>query len=139
MAGNLTFAMIKPGAVSRNLVGQIISMIEGGGFRIVAIKKVQLVKSDISKFYEEHVGKEFFEDLEQFMTSGPVFPIVLEKDNAVLDFRTLLGNTDPFIADEGTIRKLFATAKNRNACHGSDSDENAIREMTFFFNKLELL
>ena len=139
MSGNLTFAMIKPGAVSRNLVGKITTMMEEGGFRIVAIKKVQLVKSDIAKFYAEHVGKEFFEDLESFMTSGPVYPIVLEKENAVADFRKLLGVTDPIIAEEGTIRKLFATAKNRNACHGSDSDENALRELGFFFNKLELL
>lgn len=139
MAGNVTFAMIKPGAVSRNLVGKIVNMMENEGFRVVAIKKVQLVKSDISKFYEEHVGREYFEDLEYFMTSGPVFPVVLEKENAVVDFRTLLGVTDPEAAEEGTIRKLYATAKNRNACHGSDSDENALRELGFFFNKLELL
>lgn len=139
MVGDLTFAMIKPGAVSRNLVGKIVSMMENDGFRIVAIKKVQLVKTDISKFYAEHVGKDFFDDLETFMTSGPVFPIVLQKENAVADFRKLLGSTDPIIAEDGTIRKLFATAKNRNACHGADSDENALRELGFFFNKLELL
>lgn len=139
MANNLTFAMIKPDSVSKNLVGKIIALIEENGFRVVAVKKLQLTKEDISKFYAEHIGKLFFEDLEYFMTSGPVFPLVLEKSNAVADFRKLLGVTDPEIAEEGTIRKLYATAKNRNACHGADSNENALRELGFFFNKLELL
>ena len=139
MAENLTFAMIKPGSVSRNEVGAILSLIESNGFRIVALKKIQLTLSDISLFYKDHIGKNYFEDLEQYMTSGPVVPLVLEKENAVKAFRTLLGKTDPEQAAEGTIRKLFATAKNRNACHGADSDENAAYEMSCFFSKTNLL
>jgi nucleoside-diphosphate kinase len=139
MDGNISFAMIKPDSSKKNVVGKIINMIEEAGFRIVAIKKLQLTKDDIPKFYVDHIGRIYFEDLEFFMTSGPVYPIVVEKDNAVQDFRKLLGSTDPNKAEEGTIRKLFAASKERNACHGADSDENAVRELGFFFNKLELL
>jgi nucleoside-diphosphate kinase len=139
MSGNLTFAMIKPDASAMNVVGEILDKIEKAGFRIVAIKKTKLSVSDVSKFYVEHIGKDFFEDLEVFISSGPVYPMVLEKENAVAEFRKILGSTDPTKAEDGTIRKKFATAKNRNTCHGADSDENALRELGFFFNKLELL
>jgi nucleoside-diphosphate kinase len=139
MEGNISFAMIKPDATAKNAVGQILSMIENAGFRIVAIKKVLLTQPEVHKFYVDHIGKDFFADLEEFITSGPVYPIVVEKDNAVAEFRKLLGATNPEKAEAGTIRKKFATATNRNACHGSDSDENASRELSFFFSKFELL
>ncbi len=139
MSGNITFAMIKPDTVLKNSVGKILTLMEENGFKVLAIKKTQLSISDIPKFYVDHIGKVYFEDLEYFMTSGPVFPIVLEKENAVAEFRKILGSTDPSKADEGTIRKLFAASKERNACHGADSDENAWRELGFFFNKLELI
>ena len=139
ITNDITFAMIKPDAVKAGNVGSIISLIEENGFEIIALRKHQLSIPDISVFYSEHIGKVYFEDLEQFMTSGPVFPIVLRKANAVVEFRKLLGKTNPDEAEEGTIRKLFASAKNRNACHGSDSNENAWRELSCFFNKLEIL
>lgn len=139
MSGNLTFAMIKPDSSAKNVVGKIINLMEENGFRVLAIKKIQLTVPDIAKFYVDHVGREYFEDLEHFMTMGPVYPIVLEKEDAVASFRKILGSTDPTKAEEGTIRKLYAEKKERNACHGADSDENAMRELLFFFNKLELL
>ena len=139
MTDNITFAMIKPDAVKSGYVGNIISVIEQNGFEIIALRKHQLTIPDVAVFYSDHIGREYFEDLEQFITSGPVFPIVLRKDNAVKEFRKLLGKTNPDEAEEGTIRKLYASAKNRNACHGSDSDENAWKELSCFFNKLEIL
>lgn len=139
MAGNITFAMLKPDTSTANNVGKILALIEENGFEIVAIKKMQLHDSDIPKFYGDHIGRPYFEDLKSFMTSGPVFPLVLKKTNAVEDFRKILGSTNPAAAADGTIRKLFATALERNACHGSDSDENALIEMSCFFSKLEIL
>ena len=139
MAGDITFAMIKPDSVKAGNTGKILSLIEENGFEIIAIRKMQLSVPDISVFYVDHLGRDYFEDLEYFMTSGPVFPLVLRKENAVKEFRKLLGTTDPDTAEDGTIRKLFASKKNRNACHGADSDENAVKELSCFFNKLELV
>lgn len=139
MAGNITFAMLKPDTSAANNVGKILALIEENGFEVVAIKKMQLHPTDIPKFYGDHVGRSYFEDLKEFMTSGPVFPMVLKKNNAVEDFRKILGSTNPATAAEGTIRKLYASALERNACHGSDSDANALIEMGCFFSKLEIL
>lgn len=139
MAGDITFAMIKPDAVKAGNTGKIMALIEENGFEVVAIKKTQLSVKDISIFYVDHIGKGFFSDLEYFMSSGPVFPLVLRKKNAVEEFRELLGTTNPETAEEGTIRKLYATKLERNACHGSDSDENAVKELSCFFSKLELI
>lgn len=139
MAGDVTFAMIKPDSVKAGNMGKILALIEENGFEVVAMKKMQLTIPDVSIFYVDHIGREYFPDLEQFITSGPVFPLVLRKENAVKEFRELLGTTDPETAKEGTIRKLYASKKNRNACHGADSDENAWKELSCFFSKLELI
>ncbi len=135
--GNFTLTMIKPGAVKENHVGDIISHIEHAGFRIVALKMTQMPKEKAEVFYEEHKEKLFFNELVTFMKSGPVVAAILEKENAVADFRKLIGSTDPAEAEEGTIRKKFARSKTHNAIHGSDSDENALREAWFFFSEME--
>jgi nucleoside-diphosphate kinase len=137
MAGRITFTMIKPFAVQNNLMGPIFSKINEAGFRISAIKSVRLTRSQAEQFYAEHQGKEFFEGLVEFMSSGPIIAAILEKENAVEDFRTLIGNTDPAKAAPGTIRKLFAQSMRQNAIHGSDCDDSAIRESDFFFSRLE--
>lgn len=129
--------MIKPHAVADNNVGGIIKLIEEGGFRIVAIKKLQLTPGQAGKFYEVHKERPFYGELCEMMSEGPIFPMILEKDNAVADFRTLIGSTDPAEAAEGTIRKVYAKSKAENAIHGSDSDENAAIESSFFFSELE--
>lgn len=133
MKGNITFTMIKPDAVADGNTGAILSRIEGAGFRIVAMKKTQLSKADAEKFYAIHRERPFFGELVQYMTSGPIVAAILEKDNAVEDFRKLIGATDPAKAEEGTIRKMFAKSIAANAIHGSDSDENAQIEANFFF------
>jgi nucleoside-diphosphate kinase len=112
-------------------------LINEAGFRIKAMKFTQLTKQQASEFYAVHADKNFFEDLTSFMSSGPIVAAILEKENAVADFRKLIGSTDPAKADEGTIRKLFAESMSRNAVHGSDSDENALIESDFFFSKME--
>lgn len=137
MAGNLTFTMIKPTAFKNNYAGPILKMINEAGFVIKAIKLTRLTKSQAGAFYEVHKGKPFYESLVEFMSSGPIIAAVLEKENAIEDYRTLIGATNPENAAEGTIRKLYATSLQQNAVHGSDSDENANIEADFFFSKLE--
>ena len=136
---NRTLAIIKPDGVSKNLIGQIITKITEAGFKIKAMKMVRLTKDSASGFYEVHKERAFFNDLIKYMTSGPCVPIALEKDNAVIDFRKLIGATDPAEAAEGTIRKLYAVSKAENVIHGSDSDENAEIEISHFFSRKELL
>jgi nucleoside-diphosphate kinase len=137
MAGNKTFTMIKPDAVGAGNSGAIIKMIEEAGFRIVAMKKTQLTKERAGQFYEVHKARPFYNDLTAYMSTGFIIPMILEKDNAVEDFRKLIGATDPSKAEKGTIRNLFAKSIDANAIHGSDSDENAGIEGSFFFSKFE--
>ena len=134
-----TLAIIKPDAVKKNLAGNIITKITEAGFKIKALKMVRLTKDSAGGFYEVHKERPFYNSLVEFMTSGPCVPIALEKDNAVADFRKLIGATDPAEAAEGTIRKLFAKSKSENVIHGSDSDENAAIEISHFFSRKELL
>lgn len=136
---NKTLAIIKPDAVKKNYIGQIIMKITEAGFKIKGLKMIGLSENSAKGFYEVHKERPFYNDLVEFMTSGPCVPIALEKENAVADFRKLIGATDPTEAAEGTIRKLFAANKSENAIHGSDSDENAAIEISFFFPKNELL
>ncbi len=136
---NRTLAIIKPDAVKKNIIGQIITKITEAGFKIKAIKMVRLTKDSAGGFYEVHKGRPFYDELVSFMSSGPCVPIALEKENAVADFRKLIGATDPAKAEEGTIRKLFASSLGENAIHGSDSDENAAIEIAHFFSRKELL
>jgi nucleoside-diphosphate kinase len=133
MAGNRTFTMIKPDAVVANNSGAITKMIEEAGFRIIAMKKTQLTKERAGQFYAIHKERPFYNDLCAYMSSGPIVPMILEKANAVEDFRKLIGATDPKKADAGTIRNLFAKSIEANAIHGSDSDANAEIEGSFFF------
>lgn len=137
MAGNRTFTMIKPDAVDAGNTGAIIKMIEEAGFRIIAMKKTQLDKEHAGQFYAIHKERSFFNDLVAYMSSGSIVPMILEKKNAVEDFRKLIGATDPQKAEAGTIRALFAKSIEANAIHGSDSDANAIIEGSFFFSALE--
>lgn len=136
---NRTLAIIKPDAVKKEVIGQIITKITEAGFKVLGLKQVRLSKASAQAFYEVHKERPFYGELVDFMTSGPVVPIALEKENAVADFRKLIGATDPAQADEGTIRKLFASSKAENAIHGSDSDENAAIEIGHFFSRNELL
>ncbi|MCB2409892.1 nucleoside-diphosphate kinase [Hymenobacter lucidus] len=133
MATNRTFTMIKPDAVQDNHIGGILQMIEEGGFRIVSLKKVQLTAERAGQFYEVHKERPFYGDLVKYMSSGPIVAAILEKDNAVADFRTLIGATNPAQAADGTIRKKYAKSIEANAVHGSDSDENAKIEGDFYF------
>ncbi|GAA4458257.1 nucleoside-diphosphate kinase [Nibrella saemangeumensis] len=137
MVTNRTFTMIKPDAVAEGNTGAIIKMIEEAGFRIVAIKKVQLTSERAGQFYAVHRERPFYNDLCAYMSSGAIVPMILEKENAVADFRTLIGATNPAQAAEGTIRKLYAKSIEANAIHGSDSDENAKIEGDFFFAGVE--
>lgn len=137
MTTNRTFTMIKPDAVAEGHSGAIINLIEEAGFRIVAVKKVQLTKERAGQFYAVHSERPFYDSLTTYMSSGPIIPMILENENAVADFRKLIGATDPAKADEGTIRKLFAKSMESNAIHGSDSDENAKIESDFFFSGIE--
>ncbi len=137
MATNRTFTMIKPDAVAEGHTGAIIKLIEEAGFRIVALKKTLLTPERAGEFYAVHSERSFYNDLKTYMSSGAIVPMILEKDNAVADFRTLIGATNPANAAEGTIRKLFAKSIEANAIHGSDSDENAQIEGSFFFSGLE--
>lgn len=134
-----TLAIIKPDAVRRNVVGEIISAITHAGFRIIGMKLVQMTKAQAESFYEVHRGRPFFEELTRFMSSGPIVVMVLEKERAVEDFRALIGATDPQQAAPGTIRHRFGTSIGENAIHGSDSPENAEREIAFFFSLTELV
>ncbi len=133
MSGKFTFTMIKPDAVNAGNAGAIIKMIQEAGFRIVAMKKTKLTQERAGEFYAVHSERPFYNDLCAYMSSGAIIPMILEKDNAVEDFRTLIGATDPTKAAVGTIRNLFAKSIEANAIHGSDSDENAQIEGNFFF------
>jgi len=139
MTGNRTFTMIKPDAVESNNIGNIIQMIADAGFKIKAMKLTQLSRSQAEEFYAVHNERPFYGELVEYMTSGPIVAAILEKENAVIDFRNLIGSTDPNEAEEGTIRKKYAESKGRNAVHGSDSDENAQIEADFHFNKEDLV
>ncbi len=129
--------MIKPGAVEGNNIGAILQKIEQAGFRICAMKKTFLSKEQAEKFYEVHKDRPFFGELTDFMSSGPIIPLIIEKENAVSDFRELIGATDPTKAEPGTIRALFAKSMSQNAIHGSDSLENAKIEADYFFSMRE--
>lgn len=137
MAGKITFTMIKPSAFKSNYTGAILKMINDAGFVIKAMKVTRLSKEQAGSFYEIHNGKPFYESLVNFMSSGPIVAAMLEKENAVEGFRSLIGATNPANAAEGTIRKLYAVSMEENAVHGSDSDENANIEADFFFSKME--
>lgn len=133
MAGNKTFTMIKPDAVENNYIGPILAKINEAGFRIVAMKYTRLSQQMAGKFYEVHKERPFYGELVDYMSSGPIVAAILEKDNAVAEFRQLIGATDPAKAEPGTIRNLYAKSIAANAIHGSDSDENAAIEGNFFF------
>lgn len=138
MSGNLTFTMIKPDAVEDGYIGAILGKISEAGFKIKALKLTQLTVDDAKKFYEIHSERPFYGELVEFMSRGPIVAAVLEKENAVEDFRTLIGATNPENAAEGTIRKMYARSVGENAVHGSDSDENALVEARFHFSGREI-
>ena len=138
MVTNRTFTMLKPDSVEKGYIGAILEKISVSGFRIVAMKLTQMTKADAETFYAIHNERPFFKDLVEYMTRGPIVAAVLEKENAVEDFRTLIGATNPADATEGTIRKLYATSISENAVHGSDSDENAAIESAFHFSGREM-
>ena len=139
MSGNRTFTMIKPDAVEAGNIGNILQMITDAGFSIKAMKLTQLTTEQAQEFYAVHNERPFYGELVEYMTSGPIVAAILEKENAVADFRELIGATDPSEAKEGTIRKKYAESKGRNAVHGSDSDENANIECDFHFGVAELV
>ncbi len=134
-----TLAILKPDCLNQNKQGQVIDRILKAGFKIIGMKMIRMSKEHAGIFYEIHRGQPFYEGLTHFMSSGPCMPVVLEKENAVLDFRRLMGATDPNEAAPGTIRKDFATSKQMNIVHGSDSDEHAAIEIGFFFTTSELI
>lgn len=138
MPGSITFAMIKPDAFDAGKAGRILAHIERSGYAILAMRLVRLTRVEAEAFYAVHRGQPFYEELVSFMSSGRAVALVLEKAEAVAAWRATIGATDPAEAAEGTIRKLFAESKGRNAVHGSDSDENAAREIAFFFPEREL-
>jgi nucleoside-diphosphate kinase len=137
MSGKITFTMIKPDAVANGHTGKIIDHIIQKGYKLVAMRYMQLSESKAGEFYDIHRERPFFKDLVSFMSSGPIVAAVLEKDNAVADYRAVIGATDPSKAEAGTIRNLYAKSIDANAVHGSDSDENAAIEASFFFNNFE--
>ncbi len=139
MAVERTLAILKPDCVRKNIQGEVISRIQKAGFKVLGMKQIRLTKETAGAFYAVHKGRPFYDGLVEFMTSGPVVPIALEKANAVADYRTLIGATDPKDAAEGTIRKLFADNKGENIVHGSDSAENGRIEVAFFFAESELV
>lgn len=138
MITNRTFTMLKPDAVEKGYIGAILEKINTAGFRIVAMKMTQMTVADAQEFYAIHKERPFFGELVEFMTRGPIVAAILEKENAVEDFRVLIGATNPAEAAEGTIRKLYATSMGENAVHGSDSNENAAIEGAFHFSGREL-
>ena len=138
MATNRTFTMLKPDAIENGYTGKIIDMIIQAGFEVKAMKLTRLTTEQAQKFYEVHAERPFYGELVEYMTSGPIVAAILEKENAVADFRALIGATDPADAAEGTIRKYYAESKGRNAVHGSDSDENAAIESEFHFSANEI-
>ncbi len=137
MSGNITFTIIKPTAVSEGHIGPILNRIHQAGFKISAMRMLWLTRGEAERFYEIHKERPFYADLVKFMTSGPIVVAILKKENAVEDYRKLIGATDPAKAEEGTIRKEFARSMQENAVHGSDSDENANIEAGFFFSGLQ--
>lgn len=137
MAGTFTFTIIKPGAVTNEHIGPILNLINNNGFHIAAMRMTALRTAQARKFYSVHKERPFYEDLIKFMTSGPIVVAILEKENAVEEYRKLIGATDPEKAEDGTIRKMFAQSMQKNAVHGSDSDENATIEADFFFSYSE--
>jgi len=134
-----TLAILKPDCVRKNLTGEVLARIEKAGFKILAMKKIRLTKETAGGFYAVHKGRPFYDSLVEFMSSGPCVPIALEKENAVADYRTLIGATDPKDAAPGTIRKLFADNKGENIAHGSDSVENGKIEIGYFFSEREII
>lgn len=138
MSKSITFSMIKPDGVENGHIGSILDKICKAGFKIVALKLTHLTKNDAESFYSIHNERPFYNDLISFITRGPIVVMVLEKENAVDDFRTLIGSTNPLDAAEGTIRKLFAKSVGENAIHGSDSNENSIIESSFHFSNREM-
>lgn len=138
MATNRTFTMLKPDSLEKGNTGAILEKINASGFKIIAMKQTQMSKRDAETFYAIHSERPFFADLVEYMTRGPIVAAILEKENAVEDFRTLIGATNPEDAAEGTIRSLFATSISENAVHGSDSDENAAIEGAFHFSGREI-
>jgi nucleoside-diphosphate kinase len=139
MAGTRTFSIIKPDATARNLTGAINKVIEGGGLRIVAQRRIQMTQAQAERFYEIHKERPFFGELVEFMTSAPVVVQVLEGENAVARYRDVMGATNPEEAADGTIRKLFAKSIGENSAHGSDSDENAALEIAQFFSEADIV
>ena len=137
MATNITFTMLKPDAVENNYIGAILQKINEAGFRVKAMKYTRLSTETAGQFYAVHAARPFYNDLVSYMSSGPIVAVILEKENAVADFRDLIGATDPAKAAPGTIRALFAKSIEANAVHGSDSDENAAIEGSFFFSAFE--
>ncbi len=139
MAAERTLAILKPDCVRKNLIGEVLRRVQEAGFRICALKMVRLSTQEAEGFYEVHRGKPFFEELTDFMSSGPCVPVVLEKDDAVADYRELIGATDPQEAAEGTIRSDFAESVGQNMVHGSDSVENGLVESNYFFAEHEIV
>ncbi|MEO8194964.1 MAG: nucleoside-diphosphate kinase [Gemmatimonadales bacterium] len=139
MAGRVTLTIIKPDAFGSGKAGKVIAHLEGGGFKVVAARVLHMTEAQAGAFYEVHKERPFYGSLVRFMTSGACMPMVLERENAVLALRDAIGATDPEEAAEGTVRKLYAESKERNAIHASDSDENAEREARFFFPDAELI
>jgi nucleoside-diphosphate kinase len=137
MAGNRTFTMIKPSAVQSGYTGKILNMFTEGGFKLISLKYTHLSIEHAAAFYKVHEERSFFPELIDFMSSGPIVAAILEKENAVEDFRKLIGATDPSKAEQGTVRQLYGANVQENAVHGSDSDENALREGNFFFSAFE--
>jgi nucleoside-diphosphate kinase len=137
MAGKRTFTMIKPSAVKSGFTGKILDMFEEAGFRMISMKYTQLTQEQAAAFYEVHKERSFYPDLVAFMSSGPIVAAILEKENAVEDFRKLIGPTDPSKADKGSVRQRYGSNVQENAVHGSDSDENALKEGNFFFSALD--
>jgi nucleoside-diphosphate kinase len=134
-----TLAIIKPDAVRKNVIGEIISMITQAGFKVLSLKMIKMTPAQAGAFYEVHKERPFYGELVDYMCSGPVVTIALEKNNAIEDYRKLIGATDPLQAEDGTVRKLYGESKSFNAVHGSDSVENGIREIGFFFSESEIV
>ena len=134
-----TLCIMKPDCVRKNLQGEVLARIQKAGFKLLGMKQIRLTKEEAGAFYAVHKGRPFYDGLVEFMTSGPCVPVALEKEDAVADYRTLIGATDPKDAAEGTIRKLYADSKGENIVHGSDSGENGNIEIAFFFAESELI
>lgn len=134
-----TLAIIKPDAVRKNVIGEIVAMITKSGFKVLGMKMTRITPAQAGAFYEVHKERPFYHELVDYMCSGPIVPIALEKSNAIEDYRKLIGATDPTQAEEGTVRRLYGESKSFNAVHGSDSVENGIKEIGFFFSESEIV